>query len=111
LGIGKYFFSPNFSTASLDDYKNEVVMSECFAKINWVRVSDENYVDNKYSRGHECIFNGSVTVQASSSPHVVTLSCSVEENVDTEEALSHHFLVIACFSFYQLQLKEDTFSI
>jgi len=43
-------------------------------------------VDKKYSRGHEWIFDGGVTVQASSSPHVVPLPYSVEGNVDPEEA-------------------------
>ncbi|MCJ8351314.1 OsmC family protein [Moritella sp.] len=61
-------------------------MSEYFAKINWVRDSNESYVDNKYSRGHEWIFDGGVIVQASSSPHVVPLPYSVEANVDPEEA-------------------------
>ncbi|MDA7746765.1 OsmC family protein [Psychromonas sp.] len=61
-------------------------MSSYFAKINWVRRHDEIYIDNKYSRGHEWIFDGGVTVQASSSPHVVPLPYSVAEYVDPEEA-------------------------
>lgn len=61
-------------------------MSEYFAKINWVRDPAEIYVDNKYSRGHEWIFDEGVTVKASSSPHVVPLPYSVEGNVDPEEA-------------------------
>jgi organic hydroperoxide reductase OsmC/OhrA len=61
-------------------------MPEYFARINWVRSDNESYTDNKYSRGHEWIFDGGVTVQASSSPHVVPLPYSVEENVDPEEA-------------------------
>lgn len=61
-------------------------MSEHFAKINWARACDENYIDNKYSRGHEWTFDGGATVQASSSPHVVPLPYSVEANVDPEEA-------------------------
>ncbi|MFT5814002.1 MAG: organic hydroperoxide reductase OsmC/OhrA [Psychroserpens sp.] len=61
-------------------------MSEYFAKINWARASDENYIDNKYSRGHEWVFDGGITVQASSSVHVVPLPYSVEANVDPEEA-------------------------
>jgi hypothetical protein len=52
-------------------------MSEYFAKINWVRGSNESYIDNKYSRGHEWIFDGGVTIKASSSPHVVPLPYSV----------------------------------
>jgi organic hydroperoxide reductase OsmC/OhrA len=61
-------------------------MSEYFAKINWVRHDNESYVDNKYSRAHEWIFDGGVTIHASSSPHVVPLPYSVAENVDPEEA-------------------------
>ena len=61
-------------------------MSEYFAKINWLRREDESYIDHKYSRAHEWIFDGGVTVQASSSPHVVPLPYSVETNVDPEEA-------------------------
>lgn len=61
-------------------------MSEHFAKINWARSPNESYVDNMYSRGHEWTFDGGLTVQASSSPHVVPLPYSVEENVDPEEA-------------------------
>ena len=61
-------------------------MSEYYAKIVWSREGDENYIDNKYSRGHEWGFDGGVTVPASSSPHVVPLPYSVEANVDPEEA-------------------------
>ncbi len=61
-------------------------MSEYFAKINWVRDSQESYIDNKYSREHKWVFDGGVIVQASSSPHVVPVPYSVEENVDPEEA-------------------------
>lgn len=61
-------------------------MSEYYAKVVWARGSDESYIDNKYSRGHEWSFDGGVTVPASSSPHVVPLPYSVEANVDPEEA-------------------------
>jgi len=61
-------------------------MSEYFAKISWARASDENYIDNQYSRGHDWTFDGGVTVPASSSPQVVPLPYSVAANVDPEEA-------------------------
>jgi len=61
-------------------------MSEYFAKISWFRKNTESYTDNKYSRGHEWSFDGGITVQASSSPHVVPLPYSVAEYVDPEEA-------------------------
>ncbi|MFO6425053.1 OsmC family protein [Motilimonas sp. KMU-193] len=61
-------------------------MSNYSAKIVWQRASDESYLDQKYSRGHEWQFDGGVTVPASSSPQVVPLPYSVEANVDPEEA-------------------------
>ena len=61
-------------------------MSEYYAKVFWARGDDEDYVDNRYSRAHQWSFDGGVTVQASSSPHVVPLPYSMEENVDPEEA-------------------------
>jgi len=61
-------------------------MSEYYAKVAWQRASNEKYIDNEYSRGHKWEFDGGATVPASSSPHVVALPYSVEENVDPEEA-------------------------
>jgi organic hydroperoxide reductase OsmC/OhrA len=61
-------------------------MSEYTLKVIWTRNPDETYSDNKYSRGHAWIFDGGLTVPASSSPHVVPLPYSIEQNVDPEEA-------------------------
>ncbi|MBN4046752.1 OsmC family protein [bacterium AH-315-P07] len=61
-------------------------MSEYSALVVWERGSDEAYIDNKYSRGHKWVFDGGVTVPASSSPKVLPVPYSVEENVDPEEA-------------------------
>ncbi|GAA3918334.1 OsmC family protein [Litoribacillus peritrichatus] len=61
-------------------------MSEYYAKVAWRRGIDEKYINNEYSRGHEWVFDGGVTVPASSSPHVVPLPYSIEANVDPEEA-------------------------
>ena len=63
-----------------------IEMSEYFAKVRWLRGKDEAYIDNQYSRGHEWLFDGGITVPASSSPHVVPLPYSIEANVDPEEA-------------------------
>ena len=60
-------------------------MSEYTAKVIWNRSSHEPYIDNQYSRGHRQIFDGDLTVPASSSPHIVPLPFSVEGNVDPEE--------------------------
>lgn len=61
-------------------------MSEYFATVSWNRKSEESFIDNKYSRGHNWQFDGGVVVPASSSPHIVPLPYSIEANVDPEEA-------------------------
>lgn len=60
-------------------------MSEYVATIHWQRGMQE-FTDNKYSRGHEWVFDGGVIVPASASPHIVPLPMSVAESVDPEEA-------------------------
>ena len=55
------------------------------ARIAWRR-GDATFSDNRYSRGHEWIFDGGVKVPASSSPALVP-RYSVERAVDPEEAL------------------------
>ena len=61
-------------------------MSEYFAKISWRRTDEDDFVQARYSRGHEWSFDGGAVVPASASPHVVPLPYSVEANVDPEEA-------------------------
>jgi len=61
-------------------------MSEFFARISWRRFENDDFIEAKYSRGHEWYFDGGAIVSASSSPHVVPLPYSVEANVDPEEA-------------------------
>jgi len=61
-------------------------MSEYGVRVNWHRGKEENFIDNKYGRGHQWHFDGGVTVPASSSPQVLPLPYSVEANVDPEEA-------------------------
>jgi organic hydroperoxide reductase OsmC/OhrA len=60
-------------------------MSEYSATIRWRRGDDE-FTDDKYSRGHEWVFDGGLTVPASASPDIVPLPMSVAENIDPEEA-------------------------
>jgi organic hydroperoxide reductase OsmC/OhrA len=61
-------------------------MSQYTATVIWQRRENEGYTDNKYSRAHQWLFDGGATVSASSSPYVVPLPYSVEDNVDPEEA-------------------------
>jgi organic hydroperoxide reductase OsmC/OhrA len=90
-------------------------MSEYYAKIKWLRGGDEVYIDNKYSRGHSWSFDGGITLQASSSPHIVPPPYSIEANIDPEEAFvaslsSCHmlfFLSIAAKSNYVINEYRD----
>ena len=89
-------------------------MSEYVATIRWRR-GDQNFADNKYSRGHEWVFDGGMTVAASASPDIVPLPMSVAGNIDPEEAFvaslsSCHmlfFLDIAAKSGYVVDEYTD----
>lgn len=88
-------------------------MSEYFAKVAWRR-GDQNFLDNRYSRGHVWEFDGGVSVPASSSRHVVPLPMSVEANVDPEEAFvaslsSCHMLFFLSIAAKQ-GLRVDTYT-
>ena len=61
-------------------------MSEYYADIVWEKGKEEIFTDNKFSRAHTWSFDGGVEVPASSSPHVVPIPMSAENNVDPEEA-------------------------
>jgi len=89
-------------------------MSEYSATIRWQR-GEDSFTDDKYSRGHEWVFDGGLTVPASASPDIVPLPMSVAENVDPEEAFvaslsSCHmlfFLAIAAASRYVIDDYTD----
>lgn len=61
-------------------------MSSYHATIRWSRGSDE-FLRQKYSRGHTWHFDEGVTVPASASPHVLRAPLSVAAAVDPEEGL------------------------
>jgi organic hydroperoxide reductase OsmC/OhrA len=56
------------------------------ATIRWERGADE-FVHQRYSRGHRWHFDEGLTVPASASPHVVRAPWAVAAAVDPEEAL------------------------
>jgi organic hydroperoxide reductase OsmC/OhrA len=56
------------------------------AKLEWQR-KGQPFLDQKYSRAHEWIFDGGLRVPASSSPLSVPLPMSNADSVDPEEAL------------------------
>ena len=77
-------------------------MSTHTAIIRW-QCDDDNFADNKYSRGHVWEFDGGAVVAASAAPDVVPLPMSVAENVDPEEAFvaslsSCHMLFFLSFA-------------
>jgi organic hydroperoxide reductase OsmC/OhrA len=78
-------------------------MASYEAKIRWRRQAQERFVDNRYSRAHEWVFDGGATVRASSSPHVVRVPLSDPAGVDPEEAFiaalsSCHMLFFLSFA-------------
>lgn len=87
------------------------------AVVTWNR-GDQQFVDNRYSRGHAWRFDGGAEVPASSSPHVVPIPMSVAANVDPEEAFvaavsSCHmlfFLNIAAKGGFVIDRYEDSAS-
>lgn len=56
------------------------------AQITWQR-QGAPFADGRYSRGHEWLFDGGVTIPASASPSHVPAPYSVAAAVDPEEAL------------------------
>ncbi len=62
------------------------MMSVYNAKVVWNRSSGESFIDRKYNRAHEWLFEGGVTIPATASHHIVPLPFSKPENVDPEQA-------------------------
>ena len=62
-------------------------MSTYTATIRWSREGEaEDFVKGRYSRAHQGVFDGGVTVPASPSPHIVPQPWSDLNAVDPEEA-------------------------
>ncbi|MBX3299160.1 MAG: OsmC family protein [Acidobacteria bacterium] len=81
-------------------------MSTYTARITWTSDSPETFTKNRYSRGHEWVFDGGVTVPASSSPHAVRVPFSVEAAVDPEEALVASAASCHMLTFLYLAARE-----
>jgi organic hydroperoxide reductase OsmC/OhrA len=61
-------------------------MSTYTATIRWIRKDEGDFTKGQYSRAHEWVFDGGVTVPASPSPRVVPAPWSDLNAVDPEEA-------------------------
>ena len=81
-------------------------MSSFGAEVIWTRSATEKFTDRRYSRGHVWRFDGGVEIPASSSPHVVPLPYSVEENVDPEEA--YVAALSSCHMLFFLHFASDS---
>ena len=62
-------------------------MSTYHAKVEWTRGTDE-FLRQKYSRGHRWQFDEGVTVPASAAPHAIRAPWHVTAAVDPEEAVT-----------------------
>lgn len=80
-------------------------MSAFGATVSWER-GEARFTDNRYSRAHRWTFDGGASVAASSSPHVVPLPMSVEENVDPEEAFVAALASCHMLFFLSLAARE-----
>ena len=61
-------------------------MSTYTATIQWTRKAEGDFANGQYSRAHEWLFDGGVSVPASPSPHIVPAPWSDLNAVDPEEA-------------------------
>jgi organic hydroperoxide reductase OsmC/OhrA len=90
-------------------------MSQYFAKVEWQRGADE-FLRQKYSRGHRWTFDEGVSIAASASPQAVRAPWHVTAAVDPEEALtaavsSCHmlfFLSFASSAGFTVESYEDS---
>lgn len=90
-------------------------MNQHIATVRWVR-HGPNFLQRRYSREHEWIFDGGLTVPASASPHIVAAPWSSATAIDPEEAYiasvsSCHmlwFLHVACDASFTVDEYEDT---
>lgn len=89
---------------------------EIKSKIVWTRKPEEAFLDGKYKRIHQWIFEGGLRLNASSSPEIVPLPMSDPALIDPEEAFitsvaSCHmlfFLSIAAKKKFVLNYYEDS---
>jgi len=79
--------APNHRWHDKHNIETLTPMRKYTATITWKSDSPDTFTKNRYTRGHGWVFDGGVTVPASSSPQSVRVPFSVEAAVDPEEAL------------------------
>ena len=104
------------STAGFGGDAERETMPTYHATVTWRRADDERFVDGKYRRAHDWLFDGGACVRGSPSPHSVRPPFSDPAAVDPEEALvaalsSCHmlfFLWIASRRGFAVRSYEDS---
>jgi organic hydroperoxide reductase OsmC/OhrA len=61
-------------------------MSTYTASIRWTRDPSTDFAKGQYSRAHQWVFDGGLTVPASPSPHIVPAPWNDPAGIDPEEA-------------------------
>jgi len=61
-------------------------MNTYIATVRWSRSGEGDFTKGQYSRAHEWVFDGGLTVPASPSPHIVPAPWNDPNGVDPEEA-------------------------
>lgn len=79
---------------------------EYTATVSWKRSPEEPFTDIKFSRAHTWVFDGGVSVPASSSPLSVRLPLSKADAVDPEEALVAALSSCHMLTFLYLAAKQ-----
>lgn len=74
------------------------------ATVRWSR-RDAPFTDSRYSRAHDWIFDGGLTVPASASPQIVPEPQAVAANVDPEEAFVA--ALASCHMLFFLSLAAE----
>ena len=80
-------------------------MSTYTATIRWT-CNGQDFLNDRYSRAHDWLFDGGQVVPASASPHIVPVPNAVAENVDPEEAFVASLSSCHMLFFLSLAMKR-----
>ena len=78
------------------------------ATICWAKSLNESFLDGKYSRVHQWLFDGGVQLNASSSPHIVPSPMSDAALIDPEEAFIASISSCHMLFFFPFVLNINT---
>ncbi len=76
------------------------------AKIIWEKSPTENFLDGRYHRAHRWVFDGGMTIEASSSPEIVPVPMSDAALIDPEESFVAAISSCHMLFFLSISAKE-----